>query len=158
MGVTVEGGALPEGGCTSTAAVDGVASSIIITACLRLAPAEKSASGRAVIGVIAGARKRFSEGARGKEGDDVSGVDVVSEMSLRGLGGRALVMRGLAPVMAGLTGVMVGDGDGGWFGRLMLFDKTGEWGVSGAGGGWGGVSHLIGIFDGWNLTGPSSGL
>lgn len=133
MEVTVEGAPLPEGGSTSPAAVDGVASSIIMTACLRLAPAEKSASGRAVIGVIAGTRKRFSEEAGGKVVDGVNGVDAVSGMSLRG---RALVMRGLALVLVGLAGVViVGDGDGGWFGKFMLFDKTGECGVSGAGGG-----------------------
>jgi hypothetical protein len=103
-----------------------------MTACLRLAPAEKSASGRAVIGVIAGTRKRFSEEARGKGVDGVNGADMVSGMSLRG---RALVMRGLVLVTVGLAGVIVGDGDGGWFGKLMLFDKTGECGVSGAGGG-----------------------
>ena len=124
---------LPEGGRTSTAAVDGVASSIIMTACLRLAPAEKSESGSVVIGVIAGTRKRFSEEARGKEVDDVKGVDAVSEMSLRAFGGRAFVTREWVPVVVGLVGV--GDGDDGWCGRLILFDKTGECGVSGAGAG-----------------------
>lgn len=118
----------------STAAVDGAASSIIITACLRLAPAEKSVSGKVVIGVIAGTRKRFSEEARGKVGD-VDGVDMVSGISLRTLSGRALVTRGFVLAMLGLAGVIVGDGDDGWLGRLTLFDKTGECGVSGAGGG-----------------------
>lgn len=113
MEVTVEGGLLPEGESRSTAAVDGVASSIIMTACLRFAPAEKSTSGKVVIGVTAGTRKRFSEGPRGKEAGGVIGADAVSEVSLRGLGGRALVMRGLVLVMAGLAGVIVGDGDDG---------------------------------------------
>lgn len=113
MEVAVEEALLPEGESTSTAVVDGVASSIIITACLRFAPAEKSVSGRVVIGVIAGTRNRFSEEPRGKAVDDVNGVDAVSEMSLRALGGRALVMRVLLPVMVGLAGVIVGDGDDG---------------------------------------------
>jgi hypothetical protein len=124
--VTAEGVLLPEGKSMSTAAVDGVASSIIMTACLRLAPAEKSVSGRVDIGVIAGTRKRFSEEARGKEVGDVNGVDAVSDKSLRALGGRVLVMRGLVLERVGLAGVIVGVGDVGWFGRLTLFDKTGE--------------------------------
>lgn len=121
--MTVEGALLLEGESTSTVAVDGAASSIIMTACLRFAPAERSASGRAV---IAGTRKRFSEGARGKEVGGVDGVDAVSDVSLRGLDGRALVMRGLVLAINGLVGVMVGDGDEGWTGRLMLLGKTGE--------------------------------
>ena len=72
MEVTVEGLLLLEGESTSTAAVDGVASSIIMTACLRFAPAEKSVSGRLGIGVSAGTRKRFSEAPRGEEADDVN--------------------------------------------------------------------------------------
>lgn len=111
MGVTVEGVLLPEGESTSTVAADGAASSIIMTACLRFAPADKSTSGKAVMGVMPGTRKTFSEGARGKEVVDVNGVDAVSDMSLRGLGGRALVMRGWVLAMAGLVGVIVGDGD-----------------------------------------------
>lgn len=113
MEVTDEGALLPEGESTSAVAVDGVASSIIMTACLRFAPAEKSASGRVVIGVIAGTRKRFSEGPRGKEVGGVIGVEAVSEMSLRALDGRALVMRGLVLGTIGLAGVIVGDGDDG---------------------------------------------
>ena len=111
--VTVVGGLLPEGESTSTEAVDGAASSIIMTACLRLAPAEKSASGRVVIGVTAGTRKIFSDEARGKEVVDVNGADAVSDMSLRVLDRGALVTRGLVLVMDGRAGVMVGDGDDG---------------------------------------------
>lgn len=113
MEVAVAGAVLPEGDSTSTAAVDGAASSIIMTACLRFAPAGKSASGRVGIGVMAGTRNTFSEEARGNEADDVNRVEAVSEMSLRALGGRALVTRELTFVMVGLAGVRVGDGDEG---------------------------------------------
>lgn len=111
--VAVDGAVLPEGESMSTAAVDGAASSIIMTACLRFTPTGKSASGRAGIGVMAGTRNTFSEEARGNEVDDANGVETVSEMSLRTLSGRALVTRELTFVMVGLTGVRVGDGDGG---------------------------------------------
>lgn len=112
MEVAVEGAVLPEGESTSTAAVDGAASSIIMTACLRFTPTGKSASGVG-IGVMAGMRNTFSEEARGNEADDANGVETVSEMSLRTLGRRALVTRELTFVMVGLAGVKVGDGDGG---------------------------------------------
>jgi len=109
----VTGALLPDGENTSTVVVDGAASSIIMTACLRFAPADKSASGSVVIGVTAGTRKRFSEGERGNGADDANGVDAVSDISLRGMDGRALVMRELLFAMAGLVWVIVGDGDGG---------------------------------------------
>lgn len=103
------GALLPDGENMSRAVVDGAASSIIMTACLRFAPAGTSGSGSAVIGVVAGTRKIFSEG----EPDAVNRADAVSDISLRGLNGRALVMREILFAMAGLVWVIVGDGDGG---------------------------------------------